>query len=585
MPGRQAVPDRHEDEPMNLQPAIEDKDRFDAALGERLIAEGRIDRAGLERARRLAGESDERLPAVLAKLGLVSERDLAQAMAGELGLPLAAPDEFPDEPLYRDRLSPRFLREAQVLPLAEGDEGVAVAMADPLNGYAADALRLISGRKLLPRVATPAEIEAAIDRLYADGRGAGGAVEEAAAEDALDLDVERLRDLASEAPVIRMVNQLIAKAVEARASDIHIEPFENTLRVRYRIDGVLRDVEAPANRFRAAIVSRVKIMARLNIAERRLPQDGRIKLAVRGTPIDLRVSTIPTMHGEGVVLRVLDRTGVKLDFAGLGLTGPRLETFLEIVERPHGIVLVTGPTGSGKTTTLYAALVRLNAPDKKILTVEDPIEYQLDGINQIQVKPSIGLSFAHVLRSILRQDPDIIMVGEIRDVETAEIAIQAALTGHLVLSTLHTNDAAGTITRLLDMGAQDYLLTSTLNGVMSQRLVRTLCTACRERGPALPEAIEQLGLRRLQPQGEIFLYQPRGCEACNGTGFVGRTGLAEVLVVSDEIRRLILRRAEARELHRAAVAEGMRTMYDDGMEKALAGITTVEEVLRVTREA
>jgi len=570
---------------MNLQPAIEDKDRFDAALGERLIAEGRIDRAGLERARRLAGESDERLPAVLAKLGLVSERDLAQAMAGELGLPLAAPDEFPDEPLYRDRLSPRFLREAQVLPLAEGDEGVAVAMADPLNGYAADALRLISGRKLLPRVATPAEIEAAIDRLYADGRGAGGAVEEAAAEDALDLDVERLRDLASEAPVIRMVNQLIAKAVEARASDIHIEPFENTLRVRYRIDGVLRDVEAPANRFRAAIVSRVKIMARLNIAERRLPQDGRIKLAVRGTPIDLRVSTIPTMHGEGVVLRVLDRTGVKLDFAGLGLTGPRLETFLEIVERPHGIVLVTGPTGSGKTTTLYAALVRLNAPDKKILTVEDPIEYQLDGINQIQVKPSIGLSFAHVLRSILRQDPDIIMVGEIRDVETAEIAIQAALTGHLVLSTLHTNDAAGTITRLLDMGAQDYLLTSTLNGVMSQRLVRTLCTACRERGPALPEAIEQLGLRRLQPQGEIFLYQPRGCEACNGTGFVGRTGLAEVLVVSDEIRRLILRRAEARELHRAAVAEGMRTMYDDGMEKALAGITTVEEVLRVTREA
>jgi len=585
MPGRQAVPDRHEDEPMNLQPAIEDKDRFDAALGERLIAEGRIDRAGLERARRLAGESDERLPAVLAKLGLVSERDLAQAMAGELGLPLAAPDEFPDEPLYRDRLSPRFLREAQVLPLAEGDEGVAVAMADPLNGYAADALRLISGRKLLPRVATPAEIEAAIDRLYADGRGAGGAVEEAAAEDALDLDVERLRDLASEAPVIRMVNQLIAKAVEARASDIHIEPFENTLRVRYRIDGVLRDVEAPANRFRAAIVSRVKIMARLNIAERRLPQDGRIKLAVRGTPIDLRVSTIPTMHGEGVVLRVLDRTGVKLDFAGLGLTGPRLETFLEIVERPHGIVLVTGPTGSGKTTTLYAALVRLNAPDKKILTVEDPIEYQLDGINQIQVKPSIGLSFAHVLRSILRQDPDVIMVGEIRDVETAEIAIQAALTGHLVLSTLHTNDAAGTITRLLDMGAQDYLLTSTLNGVMSQRLVRTLCTACRERGPALPEAIEQLGLRRLQPQGEIFLYQPRGCEACNGTGFVGRTGLAEVLVVSDEIRRLILRRAEARELHRAAVAEGMRTMYDDGMEKALAGITTVEEVLRVTREA
>jgi general secretion pathway protein E len=570
---------------MNLQPALEDKDRFDTALGERLMAEGRIDRAGLERARRLAGESDERLPAVLAKLGLVSERDLAQAMAAELGLPLAAAAQFPDEPLYRERLSPRFLREALVLPLAESDEGVTVAMADPLNGYAADALRLISGRRLLPCVATPAEIEAAVDRLYADRGAAGGAIEEAEGEDSLDLDVERLRDLASEAPVIRMVNQLIAKAVEARASDIHIEPFENTLRVRYRIDGVLQEIEAPANRFRAAIVSRVKIMARLNIAERRLPQDGRIKLAVRGTPIDLRVSTLPTMHGEGVVLRVLDRTGVKLDFASLGLSGRRLNNFLEIVERPHGIVLVTGPTGSGKTTTLYAALVRLNSPDKKILTVEDPIEYQLDGINQIQVKPNIGLSFANVLRSILRQDPDIIMVGEIRDVETAEIAIQAALTGHLVLSTLHTNDAASTITRLLDMGAQDYLLTSTLNGIMSQRLVRTLCKACRERLPALPEAIEQLGLRRLQPDGEIFLYQPHGCPACNGTGYVGRTGLAEVLIVTDEIRRLILRRAEARELQRAAIAEGMRSMYDDGMEKALAGVTTVEEVLRVTREA
>jgi len=570
---------------MNLQPAIEDKDRFDAALGERLLAEGRIDRGGLERARRLAGESDERLPAVLAKLGLVSERDLAQAMAIELDLPRAAPAQFPDEPLYRERLSPRFLREAQVLPLAESDEGVTVAMADPLNGYAADALRLISGRRLLPCVATPAEIEAAIDRLYADRAAAGGAIEEAEGDDALDLDVERLRDLASEAPVIRMVNQIIAKAVEARASDIHIEPFENTLRVRYRVDGVLQEVEAPANRFRAAIVSRIKIMARLNIAERRLPQDGRIKLAVRGTPIDLRISTVPTMHGEGVVLRVLDRTGVRLDFASLGLAGPRLETFLGILERPHGIVLVTGPTGSGKTTTLYASLVRLNSPDKKILTVEDPIEYQLDGVNQIQVKPGIGLSFAHVLRSILRQDPDIIMVGEIRDVETAEIAIQAALTGHLVLSTLHTNDAAGTITRLLDMGAQDYLLTSTLNGVMSQRLVRTLCNACCERTPALPEAVKQLGLRRLQPDGEIFLYQARGCAVCNGTGFIGRTGLAEVLVVSDEIRRLILRHAEARELHRAAVAEGMRSMYDDGIEKALAGITTVEEVLRVTREA
>ncbi len=326
-------------------------------------------------------------------------------------------------------------------------------------------------------------------------------------------------------------------------------------------------------------------MAKLNIAERRLPQDGRIKLAIRGTPIDLRVSTIPTMHGEGVVLRVLDRTGVQLDFETLGLAGEALETFLGILERPNGIVLVTGPTGSGKTTTLYTSLVRLNSPDKKILTVEDPIEYQLDGINQIQVKPGIGLSFANVLRSILRQDPDIVMIGEIRDVETAEIAIQAALTGHLVLSTLHTNDAAGTITRLLDMGVEDYLLTSTLNGVTAQRLVRRLCPQCRTQGPAMPELVAQLGLERYTgPHQEIHLYHPKGCEQCNETGYFGRSSLTEVLVVTDEIRRLILKRAEAQELHRAAVKEGMRTMYDDGMAKALAGLTTVEEVLRVTRD-
>jgi general secretion pathway protein E len=405
-------------------------------------------------------------------------------------------------------------------------------------------------------------------------------------DDGLELDVERLKDLASEAPVIRLVNQTIARAVEQRASDIHIEPFEASLRLRYRIDGVLRDVEAPPNRFRAAIVSRVKIMAKLNIAERRLPQDGRIKLAIRGTPIDLRISTIPTMHGEGVVMRVLDRTGVQLDFATLGLGGAGLDTYLSILERTHGIVLVTGPTGSGKTTTLYTSLVRLNSPDKKILTVEDPIEYQLDGINQIQVKPGIGLSFANVLRSILRQDPDIVMIGEIRDVETAEIAIQAALTGHLVLSTLHTNDAAGTITRLLDMGVEDYLMTSTLNGVTAQRLVRMLCPHCRTRAPAMPELVAQLGLERYAAAGsEIQLYHPQGCEHCNDTGYFGRSSLTEVLVVTDEIRRLILKRAEAMELHRAAVQEGMRTMYDDGMAKALDGVTTVEEVLRVTRDA
>jgi general secretion pathway protein E len=449
-------------------------------------------------------------------------------------------------------------------------------MADPLDSYAADAMRLISGRELLPRVAEPAALESAIERLYEQGKtGPGRTVEDVG---------ERLKDLASEAPVIRLVNQLIARAAEARASDIHIEAFENKLRVRYRIDGALREVDPPPNRFRAAIVSRVKIMARLNIAERRLPQDGRIKLAIRGTPIDLRVSTIPSMHGEGVVMRILDRQGVTLNFQALGIEGRNLETYLSILERPHGVFLVTGPTGSGKTTTLYASLVRINSPDKKILTVEDPIEYQLDGVNQIQVKPSIGFNFANVLRSILRQDPDIIMIGEIRDVETAEIAIQAALTGHLVLSTLHTNDAAGTITRLLDMGAEDYLLTSTLNGVAAQRLVRTLCSNCRTPERAMPELVEQLDLHRYATEQEIVLYRPQGCETCNDTGFFGRTSLVESLVVTDQIRRLILRHAEAGELHRVAVEEGMSTLFDDGMRKALAGQTTVEEVLRVTRD-
>ncbi len=570
---------------------VEDLSEFQESLGAHLVELGCLDQAGLDRALRLCASSGERLHTLLPKLGLVSERDLAGALSARLGLRLAGSGDFPEVPLLEEKLSPRFLRESHVLPLAEREGVLALAMADPLDGYAVDALRLISGLELELCVAEPSELEAAIERLYGQGgSGMGRLVEEVGEADgaaggaALDLDVERLKDLASEAPVIRLVNHLIGRAVEARASDIHIEAFENRLRVRYRVDGVLIEVDPPPNRFRAAIVSRIKIMARLNIAERRLPQDGRIKLAIRGVPIDLRVSSIPTMHGEGVVLRVLDRQEVKLDFAALGMSGALLERYLEVLERPHGVLLVTGPTGSGKTTTLYASLLRLNSEDKKLLTVEDPIEYQLEGVNQIQVQPGIGLSFAQVLRSILRQDPDIIMIGEIRDVETAEIAVQAALTGHLVLSTLHTNDAAGTVTRLLDMGVEDYLLTSTLNGVSAQRLVRTLCAACRRQERALPELVAQLGLERFSQGPELELWQAVGCEACNGTGYRGRTSLVETLVVDDELRRLVLRRAEAKELQRAALAGGMVSMYEDGMMKALAGETTVEEVLRVTRE-
>jgi general secretion pathway protein E len=380
------------------------------------------------------------------------------------------------------------------------------------------------------------------------------------------------------------VNLLIARAVESRASDIHIEPFQNRLAVRYRIDGVLREGATPPPRLRAAIVSRIKIMAKLNIAERRLPQDGRIRIAVRGRDYDLRVATVPTLHGEGITMRILDRTSLVEDFAVLGFRPDALKRYLGLLDQPQGILLVTGPTGSGKTTTLYTSLMRLNTPERKIFTVEDPIEYQMDGINQVQVKPQINLTFAGILRTLLRHNPDIIMIGEMRDFDTAQIAIQAALTGHLVLSTLHTNDAASSITRLLDMKIEDYLVTSTVNGVMAQRLVRKLCEACRQPRRALPELIERIGLPLIAGDADVAIYDPVGCPECHGSGYRGQTAVIEVLALSDAIRRLVLSRAEAREIQRVAVEEGMRTMYQDGLLKVLDGTTTIEEVLRVTRD-
>ena len=568
--------------------SAEEAKAFDESLGEFLVDQGKLEAAGLDRARRLAQGQGERLDRVLTSLGLVSERDMAEALATQLDLPLVGVRDYPSAPVLENDVSTNFLKSSRVIPLADLGHELALAMADPLDAYALKAMQLIAGKTISPRVAVPAEIEAAIDRLYGGEASTIGRIVEdigQAEHEAAEADVERLKDLASEAPVIRLVNLIIAKAVEARASDIHIEPFENALRLRYRVDGVLAEVEAPPNRFRAAVISRLKIMAKLDIAERRLPQDGRIKLAIRGKEIDLRVSVVPTMHGESVVLRVLDRDAVVLDFAALGFEGALLQSYLDVLERPHGILLVTGPTGSGKTTTLYTSLLRLNTPGKKILTVEDPIEYHLDGVNQIQVKPRIGLSFANLLRSILRQDPDVMMIGEIRDLETAEIAVQAALTGHVVLSTLHTNNAAGTVSRLLDMGVGDYLLPSTLNGVVAQRLVRTLCSHCREPYAALPELVEQIGLGHAAQEGEVILFRAPGCEHCNNTGYLGRSAIAEMLTMSDPIRRQILRHAESNEIHRAAVAEGMETMYENGVRRALGGTTTIDEVLRVTRDA
>ncbi len=557
------------------------------AFGQDLVERGKLSPPDFERVLRLEKETGEGAHLIVTKLGLVTETDVAQALSTTLALPLAHEDDYPAAPLCEEAISPNFLKQHKLVPLREEDGGICLAMADPTDRYAIAAMEMSTGIRVAPWVGVPAEIENALDRLYKSGHSG---VDELARSveggaDQTEQDIARLRNLASEAPVIRMVNLLIANAVEVRASDIHVEPFERRLRVRYRVDGVLREVDSPPQRLQAAVISRVKIMADLNIAERRLPQDGRIKVTVRGKDIDMRVSTIPTMHGESLVMRILDRGEVRLDLPELGFTEPVLTRFREVLHRPNGVLLVTGPTGSGKTTTLYACLLERNTPDVKILTVEDPIEYQLEGINQVQVKPQIGLTFAHALRSFLRQDPDILMIGEIRDLETAQIAVQASLTGHLVLSTLHTNDAAGSISRLLDMRVEDYLLTSTVSGILAQRLVRTLCPHCRTPQPADPALLGRLGTGFADLPAEPTVYAAAGCKRCRGSGFRGRTTILEFLPVTDRIRSLVLRHAEAQELRRAAVEEGMLTMYDDGLRKVLDGVTTVEEVLRVTREA
>ena len=556
-------------------------------LGEILIERGKLDQAGLERALRLQQESGDKLGVLLVTLGVVAQRDVAEALAAQLGLPLVEAAGYPELPILEERVSARFLRESRALPLAEDEEELALAMADPTDGYTVNAFEMVTGRRVKPLVAIPTELEAALERLYGAGKSALGQIVgdvEPRDDVGFDADVQQLKDLASEAPVIRLVSLIITNALDTRASDIHIEPFENRLIVRNRIDGVLHEVESPPRRLSAAVISRVKIMANLDIAERRLPQDGRIRLRVQGKEIDLRVSTVPTMHGESVVMRILDKGGVALDFKRLGFEEDTLKVFLDVLDEPHGILLVTGPTGSGKTTTLYTALDRLNKPDVKILTVEDPVEYQMPGINQIQVKPQIDLTFANALRSIVRQDPDVIMIGEIRDLETAQIAVQSALTGHLVLSTVHTNDAPSTVNRLLDMGVEDYLLTSTVIGILAQRLVRTLCPKCREEYTALPELVEELGLRKFSREREIRLYHAKGCKECAQTGFLGRISIMEMLPMTDPLRTLIMRHATSTELRAEAIKGGMVTMYEDGMRKSLAGVTTFEEVLRVTRE-
>jgi general secretion pathway protein E len=562
--------------------AFQGRDSWETTLGNQLLERASISRQALSQTRRIQASSDERLGILLVRLGVVAERELAETLVEMSGASLVRANEFPALALYENELSANYLREAMLLPITETDQALVVAMADPGDEFAREALETLCAKPVQVRVGYISEIRAAVDRLYgrAEPADAGPAL-----GDLDDADIEQLKDMASEAPVVRFVNGLIDRAVQQAASDIHIEPFEQRLKVRYRIDGVLQDVPIQAPGPAAAVVSRVKLIAKLNIAERRLPQDGRIQVPVQGKSIDMRVSTVPTLHGESVVLRILDREQIRLDFEVLGFSGTTLERLKQTLALAHGILLVTGPTGSGKSTTLYTALQTLNTPGRKLITVEDPVEYQIEGVNQIQVKPQIGLDFANALRSIMRQDPDVIMIGEMRDTETARIAVQSALTGHVVLSTMHTNDAGSSITRLLDMGVEDYLVTSTVNAVLAQRLVRRLCGQCKRAHAVDGEFLSEWRSRGLAPNDEPEqLFESSGCESCGGSGYRGRLAISEFMAMTDTVRQLILEQTDSTAIQRAAVADGMDILLVDGLKKTAAGLTSFEEVVRVTQD-
>ena len=545
-----------------------------------LLDKGLLSDMDVAKAERLANTNSVlSLPQLLLDLGMLSEVDLADQLA-ELSLRSRVyAKDFPDNAVLDD-VSPRFLKEFSIAGLYVDEQRVGVALMDPLDDYVAVALALALNKQIDVHVGVRSEIEKAVAQQLEDGT-------EVSASDVNgndDADIERLRDIASEAPVIRFVNALFQQAVDAGASDIHIESIDKSLKLRLRIDGVLKDIDLAMAGTAVGVISRVKLLAKLNIAERRIPQDGRIRYQLNAKDFDMRVSTSPTIHGEGVVIRLLDRSQIDLDFETLGFEGQSLERFLDVLAQPNGIILITGPTGSGKTTTLYTALTRLNTPESKIITVEDPVEYELEGINQIQVKADIDLTFSNILRSIIRQDPDIIMVGEMRDTETANIAVQSALTGHLVLTTLHTNDAASGMIRLLDMGVDDFLLASTVTGILAQRLMRRLCDHCKQAYMPAKELIEELAMQAvIDSEGSNF-YAATGCEHCGNTGYKGRLAMVEFLVVSETIKKQVMARADAFEMNESALSEGMESMLVDGLKKAARGLTTLEEVVRLTKK-
>jgi general secretion pathway protein E len=552
-------------------------------IAEYLQRSEKLRESDLSKIKRMQEETpDVSFVSMLNRLGAVSDKDIAEALGSLLALPIVDREEYPAEAVLDGAVSFRFLKESSSIPLGQQEDKVVLVMADPLDQNVIDAVQIATGKSVEVRIGTLSDIDEAINQISGlDSSKMDQIVDEVSVDEISDDELDQLKDLASEAPVIRLVNLIMQRAAEQGASDIHIEPFEGNLKVRYRVDGVLQEVESPPRQFAAAIISRIKIMAKLNIAERRLPQDGRIRNRIQGREYDMRISTVPTMHGESVVMRLLNQESVVLDFKALGFQQADHEKFVNALRQPHGMILLTGPTGSGKTTTLYTALSLLNEPHRKIITVEDPVEYQLEGINQIQAKASIGLTFANALRSIVRQDPDVIMVGEMRDLETAEICVQSALTGHLVLSTLHTNDSVSSVTRLMEMGVEDYLLTSTLNAVIAQRLVRVLCGECKTQAD-LPEKVAREVTADVESK---YMYVPGGCDLCNQTGYNGRISIIEMLLINDDIRKLILEHADASTLAAAAMSQGMKTMYLDGLQKVVQGVTSLEEILRVTQDA
>jgi type II secretion system protein E len=552
-------------------------------LGALLVQEEAITETQLEQAlaeqRRI--NHTKRIGEILVQMRAISEATLLHALSKQLGCPVVDLNAEPPDPEALQIVPSQFAMQHHIIPMKQTDHTLVVAMADPLDIQTIDDLRLLTGYNVDAVIASAADIRRAGEQFYMHQMLQDAREHEQAVSEDDSLDVADLQKMAREELVIQMVNLILNQAIQDRASDIHIEPFERELRVRYRIDGVLHEVNAPPKRYHAAIISRIKILADMNIAERRLPQDGRMRIRQAGRQIDLRISTVPTLYGESAVMRILDKQTAMLGLQELGMHGHMFERFRRLIQEPHGIILVTGPTGSGKTTTLYAALNEIYSEEKKIITIEDPVEYQLNGVNQIQVHPQIDLTFANGLRHIVRQDPDIIMVGEIRDAETVEIAVHAALTGHLVFSTLHTNDAAGAVNRLLDMGAEPYLIASSLIGTIAQRLVRMNCPRCKQPIQEKDVELNEIGITP-EMLRERKIMAGSGCPECRGVGFKGRSGVYEMITVDDNIRHMIVKREPSNAIKQYAVKnQEMITLLQDGRRRVLEGSTTVKEVLRV----